>query len=111
MIFIRSVMLLAGVLAVMLLGVGTAVGAAPHHAAPPCHGSPATPNDGGSHQPDLDDMKAMACCVACVAADLPAAPPAPDAALARSSDDAALPGPLTGLTPSPEPHPPRDVAI
>lgn len=112
MVLIRSIMLLAGVLAVLLLGVGTAVAAAPDHAPPPCHGSAASDHAGqdrsGTSGPE---MKGMACCVACVAAALPAAPPAPGLDPALRIDGGVLPGPLAGLSPGPEPHPPRDVAI
>jgi hypothetical protein len=112
MALIRSVMLVAGVLAVLLLGVGTAVAAAPDHAPPPCHGSAASDHaeqdQSGTAGPE---MKGVACCVACVAAALPTAPPAPAVDPGLWIDGGVLPGPLTGLSPGPDPHPPRDVAI
>lgn len=112
MVLIRAVMLLTGVLAVLLLGVGTTVAAAPDHAPPPCHAqTDAAPTTGHDPGKPTHDMKAMACCVACVAAALPAVPPAPGVAPAPAPLGAPLPTTLTGLTPAPEPHPPRTVAI
>ena len=112
MVLIRAAMLLTGVLAVLLLGVGTAVSAAPDHAPPPCHAqADAAPTTGHDPGKPTHDMKAMACCVACVATALPAVPPAPGVAPAPATVGGGLPSTLTGLTPAPEPHPPRTVAI
>jgi hypothetical protein len=101
---LRTLTLLLGALAVLLLGALPASAMVP--AAPaPCHDmGPGTPDS----RPDPDmPMKPMGCCVACVVVMAPAAPlrttprlPAPPRSVLRFL----LPA---GESVSPEPHPPR----
>src|SRR5688572_4974236 len=97
--------MLLGALSALLLGA--TAGAASAEALP-CHEAVSTSHGTGpAHKvPDADSVT-MSCCVACVAAPVPGrpapaqAPTAPQPAQARA---AALP---PGLSPAPEPGPPR----
>lgn len=99
---IQFLLTLFGALAVLSLGALPSAAATP----PPCHEM----GGGVSHEtpakPDKP-MKAMGCCVVCVAA--PVTPPAADGPsdLPRAHTTPRRIEPLTGLTPAPEPGPPR----
>lgn len=106
MVILRTLLMLAGALAVLTLG---ALPAAAGPAAPPCH-EMAGMTHGGAPAPGQAPTKAikvMACCVMCVAA--PASPPLqPAASPAAAGDHPARPAaPLTGRGPAPEHGPPR----
>lgn len=103
----QSLLTLMGALAVLTVGALPAM-AQPDHPPPSCHEMSAhgvgheTPEKAPAHS-----MKAMACCALCVTTPVP--PPA--AATEIASADKALPPlpalSMIGLTPSPEPDPPR----
>ena len=91
---------LLGAFAVLTLGTLPA-GAAT--ATPPCHEM----SGGPVHQVPDKPVKAMGCCVVCVSA--PVVPPV-DTALAPHPVSRIIPKPMdfmVGLTPAPEPGPPR----
>lgn len=89
------------VLIAALFAAGTMARAMPA-AAPPCH-----EDAGGHQQKERPGMLAVGCCVGCMPAPAAAeaAPLVPGAASALPVPAAARP--LDGLTPAPEPHPPR----
>lgn len=100
-------MLLAGTLAVLVLGgvpaqTATTVAPPPCHEAMAEHGAPAKPH----HAPDKA-MKSMACCVACVAGlETPVVRTMAQRSVVPVSDRVhALP---TGRMPAPEHGPPKD---
>jgi hypothetical protein len=106
MVILRTLLMLAGALAVLTLG---ALPAAAGPAAPPCHdmSAPMHHGDAPAQPAPAKAMKVMACCVMCVAA--PAVPPVqPAAAHADADDHHSLPAArLTGRGPAPEHGPPR----
>lgn len=102
--------------ALTLVGLGAVSASAATVEAAPCHetasampGHPGMTADTAPESPTkapAKAMKLMACCIACVAA----APAAPDAAPIRFARPALQPTPQpvrTGLTPAPEPEPPK----
>ena len=111
MAMVRILVLLIGALAVLALGASTPA-RAEAVAPPPCHemvagprggSGPATPAPGKAHA-----MAAMACCVACVAAPAPVLPGVPTPAAVPADETRARASPLrVGLSPAPEPGPPR----
>lgn len=109
MVILRTVLMLCGALAVLLLGALPASASGP--AAPPCHETSAPMHHGDapaqSPQGPTKALKVMACCVLCVAA--PAVPPVqPASAPTASRDHHPLPAArLTGRGPAPEHGPPR----
>ena len=105
MVILRTLLMLAGALAVLTLG---ALPAAAGPAAPPCHEMSGQMHHGDAPaQTPTKAIKVMACCVMCVAA--PAIPPVQPAASALAvSDHHPLPATrLTGRGPAPEHGPPR----
>ena len=105
MVILRTLLMLAGALAVLTLG---ALPAAAGAVTPPCHEMSGQMEHGDQPtQTPLKAIKVMACCVMCVAA--PAIPPIqPAAAPAAAGDHHALPAArLTGHGPAPEHGPPR----
>lgn len=99
---IQILLTLFGALAVLSLGALPSGAATP----PACHEMGGMDSPHAPAQPDKP-MKVMGCCVVCVTA--PLAPPAGDARIEAPHSEAAprridL---LTGLTPAPEPGPPR----
>ncbi|RZJ42919.1 MAG: hypothetical protein EON86_06435 [Brevundimonas sp.] len=110
MVILRTLLMLAGALAVLTLG---ALPAAAGPATPPCHEMSGHETSGQMHHGDAPAeapskaIKVMACCVMCVAA--PAVPPVqPAAARADAGDHHPLPAArLTGRGPAPEHGPPR----
>lgn len=106
MVILRTLLMLAGALAVLTLG---ALPAAAGPAAPPCHETSGAMHHGDApaQQAPTKAIKVMACCVMCVAA--PAVPPVqPAAATLSGVDHHPLPAArLTGRGPAPEHGPPR----
>ncbi len=105
MVILRTLLMLAGALAVLTLG---ALPAAAGPAAPPCHETSGSMHHGDAPaQAPAKAIKVMACCVMCVAA--PAVPPVQPAASApAATDHHPLPAPwMTGRGPAPEHGPPR----
>lgn len=105
--------LLSLMAALTLVGLGAVSASAATVEAAPCHESASTAM-AGHHDMGPDDapkppakaMKLMACCIACTAA----APVAPAAAPIRFARPGVQPAPQpirTGLTPAPEPEPPK----
>lgn len=108
MVILRTLMMLAGALAVLTLGALPASASGP--ATPPCHETPAVPHHGDAptqQQAPTKAIKVMACCVMCVAA--PTVPPVQPAATPMDARDPhPLPAArLTGRGPAPEHGPPR----
>lgn len=105
MVILRTLLMLAGALAVLTLG---ALPAAAGPATPPCHEMSGEMHHGDAPaQTPSKAIKVMACCVMCVAA--PAVPPVQPAASALTgADHHARPAArLSGLAPAPEHGPPR----
>lgn len=105
MVWLRTMMLLAGTLSVLVLGVPAQ--AASNAPPPPCHQAMADHGQPVEHHEPDKTMKSMACCVVCVAGfALPAAGPnaAPRTAPPAISALLTLP---TGRSPAPEHGPPR----
>lgn len=105
--------LLSVIAALTLVGLGAASASAATVEATPCHES-AAPAMSSHHdmgpdeapKPPAKAMKLMACCIACTAA-APATPDATPVAFGRP-DVQPTPQPIrTGLTPAPEPEPPK----
>jgi hypothetical protein len=105
MVILRTLLMLAGALAVLTLG---ALPAAAGSAAPPCHETSGSMHHGDAPaQAPTKAIKVMACCVMCVAA--PAAPPLqPVASALVTADHHPLPSArMSGRGPAPEHGPPR----
>jgi L-amino acid N-acyltransferase YncA len=105
MVILRTLLMLAGALAVLTLG---ALPAAAGPATPPCHDMSGQMHHGDQPaQTPSKAIKVMACCVMCVAA--PALPPIqPAAAPSAARDHHASPAArMTGCGPAPEHGPPR----
>lgn len=105
MVMLRTLMLLAGTFAVLLLG------GVPAQAAdvppPACHEAPASPHSSGGHHAPDKAMKAMGCCVVCsTGLNLLSGQPSEimKTALPVRMRPAALP---EGRAPAPEHGPPR----
>lgn len=103
--------LLSLMAALTLSGLGEASAWATTVEAAPCHEAAASAVS-GPHAMDDDPpaapakAKVMACCIACVAAT-PVAPHEAPTALVRPGVEPALQPIRTGLTPAPEPEPPK----
>lgn len=104
--------LLSFMAALTLVGLGAASASAATSATTACHETALTvPGHHGvadedAPKPPAKAAKLMACCIACVAA----APVAPGTAQIRFARPALQPTPQrvrTGLTPAPEPEPPK----
>ncbi|WP_439471465.1 hypothetical protein [Brevundimonas sp.] len=107
MVILRTVLMLCGALAVLLLG---ALPASAGPAGPPCHETSGQMHHGDApaqQQGPTKALKVMACCVMCVAA--PAVPPVqPSSAPTAAGDHHPLPAArLTGRGPAPDHGPPR----
>lgn len=105
MVILRTVLMLCGALAVLLLGALPASATGP--AAPPCHEMSGQMHHGDAPAPAPSKaIKVMACCVMCVTAPLPA--PIQAAAVGARPDLRPLPvARLNGHAPAPEHGPPR----
>ena len=105
--------LLSVLAALALVGLGAVSASAATAEAAPCHET-ASPDPGGHHGMADDDapkspakaIKLMACCIACTAA-APVAPDATPIRFARPGVQPTLQPIRTGLTPAPEPQPPK----
>ena len=105
MVWLRTVMTLAGTFAVLWLG-GVSTHAVADSPPPPCHevASHSTPVQ-SHHAPDKA-MKSMACCIACVAGlDVPVMRTVAQRIAVPVSDRAEVVP--TGRTPAPEHGPPK----
>ncbi len=100
-----SILMLLGAVSALLLGAsaGTAMAEAP-----PCHEAAAVghPDRPASEAPD-PTAPAMSCCIACVGAPLLSPPSRPRLAVVRTPGDDVAPRLPSGLSPAPEPGPPR----
>lgn len=105
MVILRTLLMLAGALAVLTLGALPASADGP--AAPPCHEMSSSSHHGEAPAKAPAKMaKVMGCCVMCVTAPLPT--PVEAAGVAARADLRPLPvARLTGHAPAPEPGPPR----
>lgn len=104
--------LLSVLAALTLIGLGAASASAAPVEAAPCHETASAMSghhgmaDDDAPKPPAKAMKLMACCIACVAA----APVTPDTTpvVFGRPDVQPTPQPIrTGLTPAPEPEPPK----
>lgn len=103
---LHAILMLLGALSVLLLGA-TATPAGADAVPPPCHEQAAEHGTQAPQHAPGDAMTAMSCCVACVSApDIQ--PPVRGRIVAPSPPPAARQSTLpTGLSPAPEPGPPR----
>ena len=100
-----SFLMLLGAVSALLLGATAGTAAAD---TAPCHGAAAASHQDAPEAETPDDAAmAMGCCIACVGAPLLSPPSRPRIAGLRAPASHFAPNVPPGLSPAPEPGPPR----